>query len=111
MFDISGKWTTSHFEHRFGRDIDVNRAPQKLAADGSDITPVVDINCENDKEFVEAVNAVLIPVPGRIVDVMPPSGTLIKYQTAVICEELGNTGILGRKHIDVTSINAKQPTP
>lgn len=110
LFDIVGKWTTSHFEHRFGRDIDVNRAPLRFASDGSELPPV-DVQCENDKEFVEEVNKVLVPVPGRIVDVTPPGGTLMKFQTAVICEKLLNSPILGLKHIDVTAIIAKQSTP
>ena len=109
LFDITGRWRTSHYEHRFGTDIDFNRAPVVIAPNGSETTP--DIDCEFDKDFVEAVNKVLAPFPNREVVVTLPNGTQQKFKTAVLCEKNLNNPILGRKHVDVTSIISKQQTP
>lgn len=105
LFDIVGTWQFSHQTHRFGRDIDINRQPVVFLPGGGESTP--DINCEDDRDFIEAVNKVL--VPARSVDInvpVPGGGTQIQtYQTAVLCERGGN------KHIDVTQLLLLPPTP
>lgn len=101
LFDVAATYQFSHQTHRFGRDIDVNRQPVVFLPGGGEAFP--DRNCEEDRDFVEAVNKVLLPV--RNVTVTPPGGTSTTYATAVLCE----TG--GRKHIDVTQVVLTQRTP
>lgn len=103
LFDVNGEWQWNpggHKTHRFGRDIDINRQPLiLLPGGGTDETQTV--SCFDDKEFVEAVNKILLPVRTEMINV---GGTPTAYQTAVDCEVQG----LGLKHIDVFQIVANQ---
>ncbi len=103
LFDVRGEWQWSpggHKTHRFGRDIDINRQPLIfLPGGGTDETQTV--SCFDDKEFVEAVNKILLPVRTEDINV---GGTPTPYQTAVNCEFQN----LGLKHIDVSQIIATQ---
>lgn len=105
LFDIVGTWKFSHETHRFGRDIDINRQPVVFLPGGGESTP--DIDCEDDRDFIEAVNKVLVPERSVNINVpVPGGGTQIQtYQTAVLCESGGN------KHIDVTQLFLLPLTP
>ena len=111
LFDVLAQWAPSHHEHRVGREININRAPIVFIPDGSEL--IQDVLCESDIEFVEAVNKILIPVPGQPPSI-GPGGAVAVNKTAVLCEEnypRTSPPVIGRKHIDVTSIRAKQTTP
>ncbi|HSD68451.1 MAG TPA: hypothetical protein VLB07_02805 [Woeseiaceae bacterium] len=105
LFDIVGTWQFSHETHRFGRDIDINRGPVEFLPGGGE--SVTDVRCEDDRDFIEAVNKVLVPERSVAVNVPVPGGgsQTQTYQTAVLCESLG------RKHIDVTQLLILPTTP
>lgn len=102
VFDIFDQWRPDHETHRDGLDIDINRSSQVVDSMGQD-KQRNEVNCTADINFVEAVNAVLSPV--RTITLRPRGQAPRKVQTAVLCESGG------KKHIDITTIIAKQTTP
>lgn len=97
VFDLSNDWLPDHVSHRDGQDVDINRRPFDKANGQFQNNP---IRCEDDIDFVRAVNKVLVPKPGRIQSIheMP-------IRTAVLCESKGG------KHIDITSIIPRLESP
>lgn len=116
LFDVEAgyDWLVGgHSTHREGLDIDLNRSVQ--LKNGGDSLP---IQCENDRDTFEAVNAVLLPVVGRVPRrrtdedvgfIMGTGGTLPEKATALLCETNNSRvppgeEVFGRKHIDITQI-------
>ena len=111
LFDVKGTWdpgTGGHFEHREGLDVDFNRFNTLLNPDGTEAGTSF-VECEDDRDFIESVNALLIPAPGQFVDVTSDTGATIRKATAVRCErnpqnpnDPGDPKKDGRYHVDIT---------